>query len=71
MTPPEHIRSRDNPLLLRLRKLNRDPAGYRRAGQIWLEGEHLCQALLAHQQRPTLAVLTETDWAKPALRQYC
>ncbi len=67
MTPPERISSRDNPLLLRLRKLQRDPGGYRQAGQVWLEGEHLCQALLARGQRPTQALLTEAAWSVPAL----
>ena len=39
------IASRDNPLLVRVRKLARTPAAYRKLGAVWLEGEHLCQAL--------------------------
>ena len=68
MTAPERITSRDNPLLLRLRKLQRDPGGYRSLAQVWLEGEHLCQALLARGQRPTVALLTDEAWDLPALR---
>ncbi|MBL8351242.1 MAG: RNA methyltransferase [Burkholderiaceae bacterium] len=65
---PQAIRSRDNPLLVRLRKLTRDPAGYRQAGELWLEGEHLCAALRQHGQRPAQAVVAESAWARPALR---
>ena len=46
MTEPLRITSKDNPLLQRLRKLARDGAGYRKTGELWLEGEHLCSALL-------------------------
>jgi RNA methyltransferase, TrmH family len=41
------ISSRDNPLVQRLRKLSQTPAAYRRLGQLWLEGDHLCRAYLA------------------------
>jgi len=33
VTEAQLISSRDNPLLVRLRKLLRDPAGYRKAGE--------------------------------------
>ncbi len=65
---PEHISSRSNPLLLRLRKLAQDPGGYRRAGSLWLEGEHLCEACVARGPRPTQALLSERGAADPALR---
>ena len=38
MTAPLDITSKDNPLLQRLRRLARDPAGYRKGGELWLEG---------------------------------
>ena len=38
--------SRDNPLLVRLRKLAADPAAYRKLGEVWIEGEHLCSAFV-------------------------
>jgi TrmH family RNA methyltransferase len=44
---PARITARDNPLLVRVRRLLGDPAGYRRAGVVWLEGDHLLRAALA------------------------
>lgn len=58
-----YITSRDNPLLVRLRKLARHPGDYRKLGQVLLEGEHLCQAWAARGGAPALhAVMTETAW---------
>ena len=68
MTEPLRLSSKDNPLLQRLRKLARDGGGYRKAGELWLEGEHLCSALLQRGRRPAQAVLAEAAWAQPALR---
>ena len=68
MTEPVFVSARDNPLLVKLRKLARDPAAYRKLGSVWLEGEHLCSALRQRGQRPEQAVLTESAWADPALR---
>ena len=68
MTEVLRITSRDNPLLLRLRKRARDPAAYRQDGLVWLEGDHLCSALLARGGVPQQAVLTEAAWADAALR---
>lgn len=65
---PVFVSARDNPLLGRLRKLVRDPGGYRRLGQVWLEGAHLCAACAARGPAPTQAVLSETGWADAALR---
>ena len=61
------ITSRDNPLLLRLRKLHRDPAAYRKLGTVWIEGEHLCAAFLQRGGVPLQAVVSESAWAQPAL----
>ena len=65
---PLHVTSRDNALLQRLRKLAADPAGYRKQGELWLEGEHLCQALLARGGVARQALVTEAAWQQPALR---
>jgi RNA methyltransferase, TrmH family len=65
---PRSITSRDNPLLVRLRKLAADPAGYRKSGEIWLEGEHLCQAWQQRGGAVPQAVVSEAGWAEPALR---
>ncbi len=65
---PEPIRSRDNPLLVRLRRLVADGHAYRRGGQAWIEGEHLCAALLARGGVPAQAVASVSAWAQPGLR---
>lgn len=71
MTDPTPISSRDNPLLKRLRVLAQDNAAYRKQGQVWLEGDHLCRALLARQYRPALALFADSAWAgaDPGLKQ--
>ena len=62
------ISSRDNPLLVRLRKLAADPGGYRKHGEVLLEGDHLCSALLQRGGVPLQAVITEAGWQMSALR---
>jgi TrmH family RNA methyltransferase len=66
---PTHITSRDNALLQRLRKLQRDGGGYRESGQAWLEGEHLCSALRSRGLRPAQALIADSAWQQPALRE--
>lgn len=61
------IRSRDNPLVVRLRKQRRDPAGYRRGGALWLEGEHLCEAWRVRHGPPACVVVRESAVARAAL----
>lgn len=71
MTAPEHLTSRDNPLLVRLRKLAHDGGAYKRAGaagQVWLEGEHLCRAWRGREAAVDVAVATEAAWHEPSLR---
>jgi TrmH family RNA methyltransferase len=63
----QHISSRDNPLVKRLRKLAQDPGAYRRHGELWLEGDHLCRAARARGVVPRLAVLSETASADGVL----
>ena len=65
---PLQISSRDNPLLQRLRKLAQDPAAYRKLGEIWLEGEHLCSAFVARGGTPAQAVITDSGWQDGTLR---
>jgi len=62
------ITSRDNPLLMRLRKLAADPAAYRKLGEVWIEGEHLCSAFVQRGGVASQAVITEEAWQLPALR---
>lgn len=56
------ITSKDNPLLLKLRKLAADPAAYRKLGELWLEGDHLCSACLSRGQKVPLAVIADSAW---------
>lgn len=63
------IQARDNPLLVQLRKLTRDPSAYRKLGELWLEGEHLCSALRTRGRRPLRSVISETAWQDPATRE--
>ncbi len=64
MSEPTVITSRDNPLLKRLRVLAQDNTAYRKQGQVWLEGDHLCRALLARGYRPAMAVFTDDFWVQ-------
>jgi TrmH family RNA methyltransferase len=61
-TGPSHLTSRDNPLFKELRKLAQDPGAYRKAGRVWLEGDHLCRAARARGVRPAIAVFAESAW---------
>ncbi|MDP3245763.1 MAG: RNA methyltransferase [Polaromonas sp.] len=62
MTAPEvtAIASRDNPLLKELRRLSQDATAYRRAGRVWLEGDHLCRAALQRGIVPEVAVFADS-----------
>jgi TrmH family RNA methyltransferase len=62
MTTTQLITSRDNPLVQRLRKHAQDPAAYRKLGEVWLEGDHLCSACLARGEAVPLAVIADTAW---------
>lgn len=67
--PPPRITSPANPLLTRLRRLRSDPAGYRRHGEIWLDGEHLCSAYVSGGGRLGQALVIDTAWpGQPSLR---
>lgn len=68
MTEPLLITSKDNSLLVRLRKLAHDGAAYRRGAEIWIEGEHLCTALRARGAAALLAVVAEEAWVRGDLR---
>ena len=67
MAAPVHIQSRDNPLLVRVRRLAQDAAAYRKDGQVWLEGDHLCRALLARGGVPLQALVSATGWQDDAV----
>lgn len=67
MNPPV-IRSRDNALLVRLRKLVRSSSAYRQGGQAWLEGEHLCASMKDRNLRPVQSIVAESALGVPHLR---
>jgi TrmH family RNA methyltransferase len=72
MNSPLRITSRDNPLLVRVRKLAR-ATGSRRTGdavqEAWLEGEHLCTALKQQRGCPAEALVAESAWLLPRVRE--
>ncbi|MDO5290026.1 MAG: RNA methyltransferase [Pseudomonadota bacterium] len=69
---PQHIHSRDNPLIKDLRRLAQGNAEYRRQGRVWAEGDHLCRAALTRGWVPELLVVTASfepfahDWQAQA-----
>ena len=69
MVEPVFVTSRDNALLARVRRLTHDPTAYRRLGAVWLEGDHLCRALLARGGLPAQAVVAESAWGQPAVAE--
>lgn len=63
MGKPVFVTSRDNPLLKQVRKLAHGNSAYRKAGRIWVEGEHLCQAALQRGVQPVVALYAQSLWA--------
>ena len=62
MTEPLFITSRDNALLKELRRTAHDNTAYRKAGRYWVEGDHLCSAVLARGLRPAVALYAKSYW---------
>ena len=58
------ITSRDNPLVKELRRLSQDSTAYRKAGQFWLEGDHLCRAAQSRGWTVDLAVFAQSMWER-------
>jgi TrmH family RNA methyltransferase len=63
-----HIASRSNPFIKTLKKLSQDSTAYRKAGQVWLEGDHLCRAALSRGLTPLTAVFSESFWPQAAAK---
>jgi RNA methyltransferase, TrmH family len=68
MSGPLVVSSRDNPLLVQLRRAQQDSGAWRKSGQVWLEGEHLCSAFVARGGQAAHAVFSEAAWRRPELR---
>ena len=58
------IESRHNPAFKALRALAQDNSAYRKRGQIWLEGDHLCRAAHARGWSVDLAVFAQSMWER-------
>ena len=56
------IHSRDNAFVKELRRLSQDSTAYRKQGQVWLEGDHLCRAALVRGLKPKVAVFAQSFW---------
>jgi TrmH family RNA methyltransferase len=68
MNAVQTITSRDNPLLVRLRRLARHGTAYRQEGMVWIEGEHLCGAWHQRGRVANQALISESAWQQPTLR---
>ena len=64
MPDPIFITSSDNALVKFLARLAQHPAAYRKQGQIWLEGDHLCAAALVRAVPVRCAVFSASMWAQ-------
>ena len=72
---PIRVASRDNPLVKQLHRLSEHGSAYRKLGQFWIEGEHLCRAALERRVRPATLVVAESHlssvplaWTQAATR---
>ncbi len=61
---PVFVASRDNPLVRQLRRLCEQGTAYRKLGQFWIEGDHLCRAAIERQLRPAVLVVAESWWGQ-------
>lgn len=64
-----HISSRDNAFLKDLRRLAQQNNAYRKGGQFWVEGDHLCRAAFNRGVKPVVGVLSESFWKSPLARE--
>lgn len=59
-TPLVSIDSRDNGLIKQLRRLADYSTAYRKLGQFWIEGDHLCRAAIERKLTPVVAVFARS-----------
>lgn len=69
MKAVDHLSSPSNPLLMRVRRLGRDNAAYRKLGEVLVEGEHLCSAAVTRGRKATVALVSEAAWEISARRE--
>jgi TrmH family RNA methyltransferase len=65
---PDTITSAANPLLKDLRKLAQETHAYRKLGRVWLEGDHLCDAVLKRGIKPQVGVFSQSLWDEQSFR---
>jgi TrmH family RNA methyltransferase len=58
--PIVSIDSPENGLIKQLRRLAEQSTAYRKLGQFWIEGDHLCRAALERKLTPAVAVLAQS-----------
>ena len=63
---PVTISSADNTLVKLLRRLTGQATAYRKLGQFWIAGDHLCRAALARGHVPAVVCYAETFFASAA-----
>lgn len=63
------LSSRSNPLIQQVRRLAHEPVAYRKAGLVWLEGDHLCRAYLARGGRPAQALVAASRYGQAPWRE--
>jgi RNA methyltransferase, TrmH family len=69
-TAPRVVSSRDNPSLALVRRVLREPSGYRRKGTpLWLEGDHLVRACVERGVTLQQVLITTAAWEQPRLRE--
>lgn len=70
MTPPvRHLSSRAHALVKKLHRLANEAGAYRRLGEVWLEGDHLCRAWLDRGHAPGMVVIGASAWLQPFTRE--
>ena len=63
---PVTITSADNPLIRTLRRLTAQATAYRKLGQFWIAGDHLCRAALARGRVPAVVCYAQSFFASAA-----
>lgn len=64
-----HISSRENAFLKDLRRLAQQTNAYRKQGQFWVEGDHLCRAALARGVQAVVGVFSESFWQSASAKE--
>jgi len=59
---PIFISSKENPFVKQLRLLTSENMKYRKMGKVWIEGEHLCHALMIYPTYTFEAVFEKIYW---------